>query len=75
MKKSCSASGIKGRYSKEKMVFLVNQLCGSGLCTVALGAQQLILGDANIIIAGGQESMSQSHCSAFLRWGKWAVCT
>ncbi len=42
----------------------MNQLCGSGLRAVALGAQQIALGDAQIVVAGGQESMSQApHCS------------
>ena len=63
-------AAMKAGVPEEKTAFLVNQLCGSGLRTVALGAQQLILGDANIVIAGGQESMSQSHHSAFLRLGK-----
>jgi len=41
----------------------MNQLCGSGLRAVALGMQQIASGDANIIAAGGQESMSQApHC-------------
>ena len=41
----------------------VNQLCGSGLCTVALGFQQIRNGDADIVVAGGQESMSMApHC-------------
>ncbi len=41
----------------------VNQLCGSGLRAVALGLQQIKNGDAGIVVAGGQESMSQSpHC-------------
>jgi len=41
----------------------VNQLCGSGLRTVALGFQQIANGDAEIVIAGGQESMSMApHC-------------
>jgi acetyl-CoA C-acetyltransferase len=41
----------------------VNQLCGSGLRSVALGFQQIANGDANIVIAGGQESMSMApHC-------------
>ncbi len=41
----------------------MNQLCGSGLRAVALGMQQIANGDANIIAAGGQESMSQApHC-------------
>ena len=42
----------------------MNQLCGSGLRAVALGAQQIQLGSSKIVIAGGQESMSQApHCS------------
>jgi acetyl-CoA C-acetyltransferase len=42
----------------------MNQLCGSGLRAVALGAQQIELGSSRIVIAGGQESMSQApHCS------------
>ncbi len=47
----------------------MNQLCGSGLRAVALGMQQIANGDADIIVAGGQESMSQSQHSAFLRSG------
>ena len=39
--------------------WLVNQLCGSGLRAVALGYQSIKLGDANIVVAGGQESMSK----------------
>jgi acetyl-CoA C-acetyltransferase len=42
----------------------MNQLCGSGLRAVALGAQQIQLGSSKIVVAGGQESMSQApHCS------------
>jgi acetyl-CoA C-acetyltransferase len=42
----------------------MNQLCGSGLRAVALGAQQIELGSSSIVVAGGQESMSQApHCS------------
>jgi acetyl-CoA C-acetyltransferase len=42
----------------------MNQLCGSGLRAVALGAQQIQLGSSAIVVAGGQESMSQApHCS------------
>ncbi len=41
----------------------VNQLCGSGLRTVALGYQAIRNGDSEIVVAGGQESMSQApHC-------------
>lgn len=47
----------------------INQLCGSGLRTVAMGFQAIMCGDADIIIAGGQESMSQAQHSAYLRGG------
>jgi acetyl-CoA C-acetyltransferase len=47
----------------------MNQLCGSGLRAVALGAQQIKLGDARVVVAGGQESMSQAPHVAHLRDG------
>jgi acetyl-CoA C-acetyltransferase len=47
----------------------VNQVCGSGLRAVALAAQQIQSGAATIVVAGGQESMSQSQHSAHLRNG------
>ena len=47
----------------------VNQLCGSGLRTVALGFQQIANGDAEIVVAGGQESMSMAPHCAHLRSG------
>ncbi|HWK40040.1 MAG TPA: acetyl-CoA C-acetyltransferase [Hyphomicrobium sp.] len=49
--------------------FTVNQVCGSGLRAVALGAQQIKEGDATIVVAGGQESMSQSMHAAHMRNG------
>jgi acetyl-CoA C-acetyltransferase len=49
--------------------WLVNQVCGSGLRAVALGAQQILTGASNIVVAGGQESMSQSQHAAYLRSG------
>ena len=48
----------------------INQVCGSGLRTVALGAQHIQLGDAGIVVAGGQESMSLSAHAAHLRAGQ-----
>ena len=47
----------------------LNQVCGSGLRAVAVGAQQIALASADIVIAGGQESMSQAPHSAHLRNG------
>ena len=54
----------------ESPAWSVNQLCGSGLRAVALGAQQIAAGDAAIVVAGGQESMSQSPHAANLRNGQ-----
>jgi acetyl-CoA C-acetyltransferase len=48
----------------------INQVCGSGLRAVALAAQHVALGDAGIVVAGGQESMSLSHHSTYLRAGQ-----
>jgi acetyl-CoA C-acetyltransferase len=48
----------------------VNQLCGSGLRAVALGYQAVVNGDSSIVIAGGQESMSQAPHAAYLRNGQ-----
>jgi acetyl-CoA C-acetyltransferase len=47
----------------------INQLCGSGLRAVALGYQQIANGDADIVVAGGQESMSMAPHCAHLRGG------
>ena len=47
----------------------VNQVCGSGLRAVALGMQAILAGDCAIVVAGGQESMTNSHHSAALRAG------
>jgi len=47
----------------------VNQVCGSGLRAVALGMQQILTGASNVVVAGGQESMSQSQHAAYLRSG------
>jgi acetyl-CoA C-acetyltransferase len=48
---------------------VINQVCGSGLRTVAMGMQAIANGDASIIVAGGQESMSLSPHSAHMRAG------
>ncbi len=54
----------------EAPAWIVNQLCGSGLRAVALGYQQIRGGDASIVVAGGQESMSQAPHAAYLRAGQ-----
>lgn len=55
---------------QEKTAWGLNQLCGSGLRAVALGLQQIANGDAKIIVAGGQESMSLAPHAAYLRSGQ-----
>ncbi len=53
----------------ESTAYGINQLCGSGLRTVALGSQAILTGDSSIVVAGGQESMSQSPHVMHLRNG------
>jgi acetyl-CoA C-acetyltransferase len=53
----------------EKTAFGINQLCGSGLRAVALGFQAVRNGDASVVVAGGQESMSMAPHAAYLRGG------
>ncbi|MCE7029115.1 acetyl-CoA C-acetyltransferase [Jiella avicenniae] len=55
---------------KETTAWALNQLCGSGLRTVAIGMQQIAMGDAKVIVAGGQESMSMAPHAAYLRAGQ-----
>jgi acetyl-CoA C-acetyltransferase len=54
----------------EHTAFGINQLCGSGLRAVALAAQQIASGDARIMVAGGQESMTQAPHAQQLRAGR-----
>jgi acetyl-CoA C-acetyltransferase len=53
----------------ERTAVTINQVCGSGLRTVAMGYQALKSGDSNVVVAGGQESMSLSAHCAHLRNG------
>ncbi len=62
-------AAMKAGLPQETTAWGVNQLCGSGLRAVALGLQQIANGDAAIIVAGGQESMSQAQHAAHLRSG------
>ncbi len=55
---------------KEKPAYIVNQVCGSGLRSVASGFQSILSGDSKIVIAGGQESMSSSPHAINIRNGK-----
>ena len=54
----------------EKTALVINQLCGSGLRAIALGYQAIRNGDSDIVVAGGQESMSQAPHCAHLRDGQ-----
>ena len=63
-------AAIKAGLAKEASAWGINQVCGSGLRAVALGAQHVTLGDARIVIAGGQENMSLSPHVAHLRAGQ-----
>src|SRR5579872_2214441 len=53
----------------EVTAYGVNQLCGSGLRTVALGYQAILAGDSSIVVAGGQESMTNAPHALYLRSG------
>jgi acetyl-CoA C-acetyltransferase len=64
-------AAIKAGLPAEVPSFTVNKVCGSGLKTVNLAAQAIMCGDADIIVAGGMESMSQAPylLSSKARWG------
>lgn len=62
-------SVIEAGLPKETTAMTINQVCGSGLRAVALGMQALCCGDAKIVLAGGQESMSQSPHAVHMRNG------
>ena len=56
-------AAIHAGIPEDKTAITINQVCGSGLRSIALGTQSILCGDSNIVIAGGQESMSNSpHC-------------
>ena len=63
-------AAIKSGVPKEKPAYVVNQVCGSGIRSIASGFQSIKSGDSNIIIAGGQESMSLAPHAIHLRDGK-----
>ena len=64
-RQAAMAAGIP----QEKTAYGINQLCGSGLRTVALGYQAIKMGDSDIVVAGGMESMSQAPHVMHLRNG------
>ena len=64
-------AAVKGGIPVEASAFTVNKVCGSGLKCVELAAQAIIAGDADVVVAGGMESMSNAPyvTSAKARWG------
>lgn len=61
---------IAAGYTKETTAFTINKVCASGLKAVALGAQAIALGDADVVVAGGMESMSNApYALPKARWG------
>ena len=62
-------SAINANIPIDKTAYVVNQVCGSGLRSVAAAYQSILLNDAKIIVAGGQESMSNSTEEAMLKDG------
>ena len=62
-------AAVKAGIPVERTAYTINQLCGSGLRAVALGMQAIRNGDSEIVIAGGQESMSQAPHAIHLRSG------
>ena len=63
-------AAMKSGVPKEKPAYIVNQVCGSGLRSIASGFQSIKSGDSKIVIAGGQESMSLAPHAIHLRDGK-----
>jgi acetyl-CoA acyltransferase 2 len=61
---------LKSGLRQETSALTLNRLCGSGFQAVVSGAQEIILGDAELCLVGGAESMSQApHVTRGLRWG------
>ena len=67
---SARQAAIKSGIPKEKTAYVVNQVCGSGIRSIVSGYQSIKSGDANIIVAGGQENMSLAPHAIHLRNGK-----
>ncbi|MEO0423344.1 MAG: acetyl-CoA C-acetyltransferase [Pseudomonadota bacterium] len=62
-------AAINAGIPKERTALTINQICGSGLRAVALAHQAILAGDADVVVAGGQESMSRSPHVTHLRRG------
>ena len=62
-------AAIRAGIPKEKTGYGINQVCGSGLRSIVAGYQSILLGDAKMVIAGGQESMTNSNEEMMLKDG------
>ena len=62
-------AAIRAGIPKEKTGYVINQVCGSGLRSIVAGYQSILLGDAKMVIAGGQESMTNSKEEMMLKDG------
>ncbi|MGA9657519.1 MAG: acetyl-CoA C-acetyltransferase [Asticcacaulis sp.] len=63
-------ASVKAGIPYDAPAWSINQICGSGLRAVILGAQQVALGESAIVVAGGQESMSMATHAAYIRAGQ-----
>ena len=63
-------AGIKAGLPNEKTAYIINQVCGSGLRSIAAGYQSIISNDAKIVVAGGQESMTNAPQTIHFRKNK-----
>ena len=63
-------AAIKSGLPVEKTAYIINQVCGSGLRSVAAGFQSILTNDSNIVVAGGQESMSNALHTINFQEGK-----
>lgn len=62
-------ASIKANIPQERPAMTINQVCGSGLRAIALAAQSIMTGDARTVVAGGQENMTLSPHTSYLRGG------
>ncbi len=63
-------AALKAGLPIESTAMTINQVCGSGLRAVALGMQSILAGDSSIVVAGGQESMTNAQHAGYLRSGQ-----
>ena len=63
-------TAIAAGLAKETAAMTINQVCGSGLRSVALGMQAIACGDADVVVTGGQENMSLAPHAAYIRQGQ-----